>query len=340
MYNKLLVICTDMYGCPNRCKHCWLGHMSNRPMSENADTIIVDFFKPFFRKITYYSWLREPDYCNNYRERWNRDNQISVNAKPKRFELASFWRLVRDPDYIFFLKEVAVKRVQLTFFGMEETTDKYIGRKGAFQELLKATEILVENQIAPIWQAFINEENKNEIVQLRYMIDSLKLKERCLAFGEEFKFFVHCGSCDGENRKLYNIRIKKAHIPEIIKPYYLNYSEVMTERECCELLKDNTSYFIYHNEDTIVLNISNAFDVYFNFTHMSKAWKIGNLKMDAPEELIQKIIQEDTAALNLARTIQIKKLVERYGNAQSDRAFFLEDYKSYLLNCYLEDTLG
>ncbi len=340
MYNKSLVICTDMYGCPNRCKHCWLGHMPNRPMSENADTIIVDFFKPFFSKITYYSWLREPDYCNNYRERWNRDNQISVNAKPERFELASFWRLVRDPDYIYFLKEVAVKRVQLTFFGMEETTDKYIGRKGAFQELLKATEILVENQIAPIWQAFINEENKNEIVQLQYMIDSLKLKDRCRAFGEEFKFFVHCGSCDGENRKLYNIRIKKAHIPEIIKPYYLNYSEVMTERECCELLKDNTSYFIYHNEDTIVLNISNAFDVYFNFTHMSKAWKIGNLKMDAPEELIQKIIQEDTAALNLARTIQIKKLVERYGNAQSDRAFFLEDYKSYLLNCYLEDTLG
>ncbi len=102
MYNKSLVICTDMYGCPNRCRHCWLGHMPNNPMSEDADTIIVDFFKPFFSKITYYSWLREPDYCNNYRERWNRDNQISVKAKPERFELASFWRLVRDPDYIFF----------------------------------------------------------------------------------------------------------------------------------------------------------------------------------------------------------------------------------------------
>ena len=55
-----------------------------------------------------------------------------------------------------FLREVGVKIVQLTFFGGEETTDRYIGRKGAYSELLKATEILLRNGIAPRWQAFIN----------------------------------------------------------------------------------------------------------------------------------------------------------------------------------------
>lgn len=193
MYNKSLILAVDMHGCPNRCRHCWIGHMPNKQMDRDADVWIVDYFKPFFNKITYYSWLREPDFCNDYRERWHRDNRISVNSKPERFELASFWRLIRDPDYVLFLKEVGVKRVQLTYFGMEEMTDKYVGRKGAFQELLKATDLLVANQIAPRWQAFINEENKNQIIQLVDLANTLHLEERCAAFGESFKFFVHSG---------------------------------------------------------------------------------------------------------------------------------------------------
>ena len=102
----------------------------------------------------------EPDFCDDYKERWIRDNLISVQDKPERFELASFYRLVRDPEYVRFLKENGVEKVQLTFFGLEEMTDAYVGRKNAFQELLQATDILIANGISPRWQAFINEENK------------------------------------------------------------------------------------------------------------------------------------------------------------------------------------
>ena len=337
MFNQSLILAVDMYGCPNRCRHCWLGHAPNCSMDEAEDIRIVDYFRLFFPRIAYYSWLREPDFCNHYRQRWERDNQISVNAKPERYELASFWRLARDPDYVYFLKEVGVKKVQLTFFGLEEMTDRYAGRRGAFQELLRATEILVENGIAPRWQAFINEENRHEIVQLPGLADTLALKERCRAFGEEFTFFVHSGSCDGENRRLYDIRITKPHIPEELRPYYLNYDEVMTEKECCELLKNDSSGFAYHNGDTIVLNISGTFDVYFNFTHMTEEWRIGNLKKDDPAELVRRITEEDTWALKLAGTAKPEQLAERYGNTQSDRVFFPEDYRGYLLNCYLEE---
>ena len=340
MNNKSLTLAVDMFGCPNRCKHCWIGHMSNRVMEENSDTWLVNYFRPYFNSITYYSWLREPDYCDNYAQRWTRDNKLSVNSQPIRFELASFWRIVRDPQYVTFLKEVGVKKVQLTFFGMEEMTDKYTGRRGAFKELLEATEILIANQIAPRWQAFINEENKNEIVQLLSLIETLELQKRCQVFKEDFKFFVHSGSCDGENRKLYDIRIEKDNIPEALIPYYLNYDKVITERECCSLLMSDTSNVVYHNEDEIVLYISNQYDAYFNFTHMSEAWKIGNLKTDNHDEIIHKIVAEDIPALHLARSITVKELVEQYGNKSSNRAFFIDDYKGYLLNCYLEDELG
>lgn len=339
MNQKSLILAVDMYGCPNRCGHCWLGHMPNKQMDSDSDVWIVNYFKPFFNKITYYSWLREPDFCSDYKERWERDIRISVNSKPQRFELASFWRIVRDPEYVKFLKDVDTKKVQLTFFGMEELTDKYVGRKGAFRELLKATEILIANRIAPRWQAFINEENKDSIVELLQLTETLKLRERCASVQDEFKFFVHAGSCDGENRKLYDIRIQKSDIPEILKQYYFNFDKVMTERECVEQLKNDTSHPSYHNDDLTVLNISNTYNVFFNFTNMSEAWKIGNLKVDSPDELIRRIVEEDTYALNLTKTVSFEELAKKYGNIQSERAFFLDDYKTYLLNCFLEDTL-
>lgn len=337
IFDKPLSLVVDMFGCPNRCGHCWIGHMPNKKMDGGSDIWIVDFFKPYFKNIAYYSWLREPDYCDDYRQRWERDKQISVGIQPERFELASFWRIVRDPQYVKFLKEVGVKKVQLTFFGMEEMTDKYTGRKGAFNELLEATEILLKNQIAPRWQAFINEENKNDIRKLLELADAMKLKEKCCEFGADFKFFVHNGSCDGENRKLYGIRINKENIPSELLPYYLDYSNVLSEQECCNLLKNDSSCFVYHNSDQIVLNISNTYDIYFNFTHMTDVWKIGNLKSDDPDEIVRRIISEDIPALNLAKNISVGELTQKYGDFQSQKVFFIDDYKSYLLNTYLEN---
>ncbi|MDE6241133.1 MAG: radical SAM protein [Anaeroplasmataceae bacterium] len=331
--SKHLNLVVDMYGCPNRCKHCWLGHMPNIKMKSTDDEFIMNYFSPYFSNITYYSWLREPDFCDNYIQRWERDKQISTGPKPQRFELASFYRIVRDPLYVNFLKSVGVKKVQLTFFGLEKLTDFYVGRPNAYKELLSATQILIENGIAPRWQAFINEENKDEIVELLSIFKEIKHKTKC----EGFSFFVHAGSCDGENRKLYNIRIEKQNIPCILIPYYLDYDELLTEQECYEILKDDPTYIEFHNEEEIVLNISNTFDVYFNFTHMIPIWKIGNLKTDEPKELISKIINEDSLALRLAKTITIKELVLKYSNKESQKAFFLENYKQYLFNLYLEN---
>ncbi len=331
-----LTICVDLFGCPNRCRHCWLSHMPNRPMEEGADAWIVDLFRPFFEEIEFYSWLREPDYCDDYRARWERDKALSVGCMPERFELGSFWRLVRDPSYAGFLKEVGVPVVQLTFFGLEDTTDRYIGRKGAFKELLKATDILLENGIAPRWQTFINEENKDELVDLLHLSEDLQLKQRTEAVGQAFRFFVHPGTCDGENRKLYPVRIQKSHIPEELIPYVLDYDETLTEQEWCAKWQDDTSHYVPHNDGRIVLYISNTYDLFFNFTHMKPEWRIGNLKTDPIEELVRRVKEEDIPALNEARSITLGALVRRYGDPSSERAFEDDDYKMYLLNQHLE----
>ena len=334
---KTLSLCVDLYGCPNRCLHCWLGHMPNRTMEAGADEWLVERFKPYFEKIEFYSWLREPDFCPDYRARWERDKALSVNTVPERFELASFWRLVRDPDYAPFLKELGVPAVQLSFFGLEETTDRYVGRKGAFRELLQATEILLDHGIRPRWQGFLNEENKDELVALLRLSEELELARRCEAIGGEFRFFVHTGSCDGEGRKLYPIWIRKDHIPEPLIPHCLGYDELWPERELCRLRRDEAAHAAPHNEgEDLTLFVSNEFDLFFNFTHLRPEWRIGNLKTEPMDELMRRVEEEDTPALRAARAISLGELVRRYGDPASERAFDEGDYRSYLLNRHLE----
>lgn len=340
MIPKALSLVVDLEGCPNRCRHCWLGHMPNRSMEPGADAWIVEQFKPWFPSIAFYSWLREPDFCPDYRVRWERDKALSVNAVPRRFELASFWRLARDPDYVRFLKELDVHCVQLTFFGLEETTDRYVGRTGAFRELLQATEILLANGISPRWQGFLNEENREELVSLLRLSEDLELRPRCEAFGGQFRFFVHAGSCDGENRKLYPIRIRKEHIPQALIPCYWDYPELRTEGELCRQYADDPSHVEHHNGEELVLNISNRYDVFFHFTHMRPEWRIGNLKTDPIEELVRAAVREDTPALRAAKAITLGELVRRYGDPESTRVFFPEDFRSWLLNCHLEREYG
>ena len=71
--SRKLALVVDMYGCPNRCRHCWLGRSPNIPPKNGADEMLVNSFRPHFEQIEYYSWLREPDFCGEYRARWERD---------------------------------------------------------------------------------------------------------------------------------------------------------------------------------------------------------------------------------------------------------------------------
>lgn len=82
------------------------------------------------------------------------------------------------------MKSLGVRQAQLTFFGGEAITDRYVGRKGAFRELLKAIELLLEKEIAPRIQVFVNKETLPELPLVEALIHELRLPKRCGAFGE------------------------------------------------------------------------------------------------------------------------------------------------------------
>lgn len=213
-----ITVCVDMAGCPNRCKHCWLGGTSNKLMDRQELEQIAKDFKPFAESLEVLSWYREPDYRDDYKELWELEKKLS-DYKTSHFELMSFWRLVRDKTYANWLYSQGVRTCQLTLFGTQATTDYFVGRKGAYLEIIESIDILLNHKIAPRLQVFINKMNIEELPFIEALIGELKLEERCQNIGQNFQVFIHQGSPDGENVQFYDSWICESDLHKI--PNYL-----------------------------------------------------------------------------------------------------------------------
>lgn len=104
-----------------------------------------------------------------------------------------------------------------------------------------------------------------------------------------------------------------------------------------QLLENDNSYFIPDSSE-LVINITSDYNMYFNYTNPSIKWKIGNVFDDNFEEIVKRIINKDIEAIRIAKSIPIKDLVKKYGNYNSNKVFFLDDYKMYLLNNELNNN--
>lgn len=338
-----ITVCLDMYGCPNRCRHCWLGADPSGNMAVSEIEFTAKQLKPFTDCLQIYSWYREPDYRDNYQELYDLCNRLS--DKPiEHFELASFWRLVRDSEYVKWLSSLGLKKIQLTIFGGEETTDFYIGRKGAYKEMLEAVDILIENKISPRIQTFINKRNIGELQHVEDLIKGLDLENRCRSFGGELTFFLHQGSCDGENEKLYDVRVTPddlEKIPASLEAYTLrhfgmeNIMDVFgrTEQSLYEELIEDHSTASYVSDNPVFF-IDKDFNVYPNITTPAPQWCLGNLKKHGVHKILENYRESNSPAQHARLTVPLCDIVKTQGDQASMRLFDKNDYVEFLLNRY------
>lgn len=338
-----IIVCLDMHGCPNRCKHCWLGASPNGNMIKEELTAAAKAFKPFTDCLEMDFWYREPDFSDDYKELYALSDSLS-DTKKEHFELVSFWRLVRDKEYVKWLSEIGLKKAQLTIFGSEATTDFYVGRKGAYREILKAIDILLDNKISVRLQSFVTKNNIDELKETEKLIEELNLKRQCKAFGDEFTFFLHNGSCDGENEQFYEEWVTPAELkknPPKLIDYTLKHfgkkdiKDVFgkTEKELYyELINDNST--ADYTVDSPVFYIDGSFDVYPNITTPAPHWRLGNLKKDGAEKILQNYKNNKSIAQQMHFTVPICSIVRSEGDCTSERLFDREDYIELLLNRY------
>jgi len=343
--NKIL-IALDMGGCPNRCRHCWLGHSQNGNMDIDDISYVAKEFRKITNNLEVISWYREPDFLDNYKELYKLENELSDIKTVSHFELLSYWRAVRDKEYVPWLKELGVEYCQITLWGSREKTDYYIGRIGAYDEIIKTINILLDNKIIPRIQIFVNKDNINELKSIEEKIVSLNIMERCKEIGKDFSLFIHQGSCDGENMKNYDIWITPEDIhkiPKMILEYTLlhfkkdNIMDIFgyTEQVLFEKLIYDKNTINYVSENP-TFYIDKNFNVYPNITNTSTYWVLGNLKNDGVINIVEKYKNNKSIAQNISVSKPICDLVKLVGNNKSQRLFGESDYKIFLLNKYCE----
>ena len=332
---KSLALWVDMRGCPNRCLHCWLGHGPNGSFGEGDLRDAAAAFRPFAAEFEVFSHYREPDFADNYKELWELEIELSDKQTPH-FELMSVWRAARDPHYVPWLAGLGLEQCQLTFFGGEALTDKYTGRRGAYRDLLRGIELLLENNIQPRIQAFVNQETIHEMPHIDELIQRYGIKYA----------FAHQGCCTGANAAQYDIWPTPAeleHMPPLLTVMSLKHWEAKsledifgeTERALYERLSDSNDTHSFVT-DKPYFNIDYNWDVYPNNGGDFPQWRLGNLKRDGAAAIVERYLGETSPAQAARRNVPIGEMVRACGDPESERLFDQGDYEDYILDKFCE----
>ena len=137
-------------------------------------------------------------------------------------------------------------------------------------------------------------------------------------------------------------------IKKIFKPYFRTIHIVereikesnnsYLESDCIDRLQnDLKTYVDPYSNSKLLIRIETNTDVYFQ-NNNSPAWKIGNIKDDDIDEIIRKIMEKDIPAYIITKTITLGELINKYGNANSNNSFSIDEYKLYLLNKHLDNV--
>lgn len=326
-----IAIALDMRGCPNRCRHCWLGCGANGRMGEDDLRWAAEQFRgyvkdgetePFIRKLSVSSWYREPDHSDDYRRLRELECELS-DGDPQRFELLSIHRLARDPDYAHWAKEVGPDTCQISFFGMRETTDWFYRRRGAFQDCITATERLLAVGMKPRWQVFVTKKLFPDAEALLALSHDLRLRERVAELGGEFVLFAHPPDLVGEGMAIVDLeatleeaRSLPTEMQESTRRYFGRERIWTTEAESFVYVTEGFDGVIYPVPSIQAFCIARNWEVYSNQGSQAPWWSLGNLKTDPVATLFRRYEENEILGLRANYNVAPAEIAKRYGNSQ------------------------
>ena len=327
-------IALDMSGCPNRCRHCWLGSHPNPSMTEDDLRWAADRFRdfvrdgdaePFIEKLWVSSYFREPDFSDDYRRLAALEGQLGC-GEPNRFELLSIHRLARDPVYAEWAKKIGPDTCQITFFGLQETQDWFHRRRGAFEDSITATQRLLDAGMKPRWQFFLTKNIVPDLAGLMKLVDELRIRERVRALGGEFVMFMHPPGCEGEGRHIYDLSAEiedteaiPAELVESSKKHF-NTEDLWTVESdvIARAMRDPDSRLDPPPyPERLYFFVLGNWDVFSNLGTLDPWWKLGNLKTDSVASIIDAFEHDVPLGLRVHKIVSLRDLALRYGNPQS-----------------------
>jgi len=353
-------VALDMHGCPNRCRHCWLGQAAGKRMSEDDLRWIVAQFRGFTRagedrplwsQVRVSSWVREPDYADGYRRLYELENELSgLPSLRAGYELLSIWRLARDPEYAEWAHGIGLRVCQLSFFGMEKVTDWGHRRRGAFRDLLVATERLLGAGIRPRWQVFLTKALLPDLPGLLALAEELRLRPRCEALGGPFTFWMHTPSPDGEAWRLERLRPTADDLAKV-PGWFRAQSEERhggslgePEGKLVRALREERRPIATCVADLVLPNllwfhVTPEFDVYPSIFEASPAYCLGNLRQDGLAHIVDVFENDRAPGLQAVFHVPVCELARRYGRPRGRRLYDPGDVKTRWAKMWVEEAL-
>jgi len=286
------------------------------------------------------TWYREPDFARNYRALYELEKELN-GGKALRFELLSIWRLARDKGYARWAREVGTEACQITFFGMERTTDWFARRRGAFRDNLIATERLLEVGIRPRWQLFLTTCIVPELGELLDLVRSMALERRVRDIGGEFEIFIHAPSPDGEAWNIEHLRPEVAvlaQIPAYLVEKTMKHFDASSIEDAIgyaeqdlipKLLDDPQPYAAEPGQ--LAFMITPDLDVFSNIGEPMPWWRLGNMKRDGVGEIMRRFEGDETPGMHAHFQVPISELTKAYGRGDSRKIYDVSDLKTRLV---------
>jgi hypothetical protein len=285
-------------------------------------------------KLSVLTWFREPDFGDDYRQLHALEAELS-DGKPCRYELLSVWRLARDGAYARWARSVGPDTCQISFFGIEETTDWFYRRRGAFEDALTATERLLDAGMRPRWQLFLTTKLLPELDQLLGVVDRLHLRQRVRELGREFQIFVHPPGPDHEARRIERFRPmadQVADLPEdILAPTREHFKrDVLWQAEdtlYAQMLSgdNDTKKSEGGLPEVLWFFVCSNWDVFSNVGTLEPWYRLGNLRRDSFESIIRRFEDDGPLGLQVQFRTSPLTLVKQYGDAQGQKVYSSTD---------------
>ncbi len=321
----------DLCGCPNRCRHCWLGQASAQTMDRRQ---AVDLFTRFRSRVAengaevgvhhvkyFGSYFREPHLCAEYRSL--RQLELKLNGGidyAADYQLLSVWRLAHDAEYAGWAKSINTRKCQIALFGLEGTNDWFCRRKGAHQDILTATNRLLEVGIQPRWMIFLNRRGLPELPGVLELVEQLHLRERVAEIGGEFDLFLNDPTPIGEAERLQDLRLIAEDIERIpaelvrsTERYFSTPFRPRTASEWTQGILDARDVPIgldYPAE--LWFFVASDWSVYPNIGTLEPWWKLGNLATDSPDSLLRSFRDDVPDALKAGTDLTLHEAAERF----------------------------
>jgi hypothetical protein len=336
----------DMHGCPNRCRHCWLDHevvtTPGTRMTEDDVRWAVAQFRAFrrpgedrppWRGLKVATWIREEDYGDDYRRLRALEVELSDTPYDRgKIGLLSAWRLARDPEYAGWGHSVGVREAQLTFFGLEKATDWAVRRRGAFRDLLVATERLLGAGIRPRWQLIFTKVLVPDLPGLIALAEELHLRERCESLRGPFTFWMHLPTPDGAALGLESLRPTERDLDRVPRAFR-EQSEAQLgrpigkpERVWLRSLQDESAPALRAVSEAtsgnpLLFYVAPGFDVYLSFFSAVPAFRLGNLETDGVAAILDSWENDRTPGLQAMFRTPTCELARRYGHPHGRRLY-------------------